>query len=424
MSGSIRRIGNFAIRLSLFILTVAFSQICGRTGVLSSNFPASMGTDALEGGYSEDRALVLGESIAQAVEGSKTYSYKITLESGQYLRVLIIQSDIEVGMTLYAPDGQKLSEFIGRQKGPTPLSLIAEVSGTYRFEFCSLEKDPAQGHFKLRVEEIRPATVRDTHRIIAERAFAEAEELRYKWRAESSRQAIKKYEESLKHWRVAGEGSQEATGLRNIGKIHLLLGEPRTALIFYQQALALSRKLKDPKGEAATLNGLAEVYLHFGENQKAMEHCSRALNLSRASGDRQGEAQALTNIAKVQYEGSGELKRSLEYFDQSLALWSYLSERRGQAEALFYSGCIYSELGEAQKAADYHNRALNLWRNLNDRRGEALTLIAIGQLHFLLGDKQEAIDLWNSALELVRPMGDKVWEASILAKLGGIFMPH
>ncbi len=418
MSTSIRRIGNFEIRLSLFILTAALSQICGRTGVLSSNLQASMGTDALEGGYSEARALVLGESIAQAVEGSKTYSYKITLESEQYLRVLIIQSDIEVGMTLFAPDGQSLSRVICRENRPTPISAIANVSGTYRIEFRSLEKDPSQGHFKVRVEEIRPATVQDNHRIDGERAYARAEELRYEWRVESCRQAIKKYEEGLQHWRAVGEEGQEAVALRNIGAIHLLLGEPRTSLKLYQQALVLSKKANDFKCEVETLNGIADVYLHLGDNQKAMESCSKALNLSRANDDTQGEAQALTDIAKVQYEGSGELRRSLEYFDHALALWCSLGNRRGQAEVLFYSGLIYSDLGEAQKAATSYNQALSLWRSLHDRRGEALTLIAIGHLHSRLGDKQEAIDLLNRALELVRPMGDKVWEASILAKLG------
>ena len=67
-----------------------------------------------------------------------------------------------------------------------------------------------------------------------------------------------------------------------------------------------------------------------------------------------------------------------------------LSDRRGEAEALYQSGCIYSDLGKVQKAAELLNRALSLWRNLKDRRGEALTLIAIGHLRSRLGEKQEA----------------------------------
>src|SRR5262249_19093120 len=148
----------------------------------------------------------------------------------------------------------KLSELIGRQKGPTPISVIANVSGTYRLEVRLLEKAAVQGHYEVRVEEIRPATALDTHRIAGEKAFAKAEELRHEWKAESSRQAIMSYEEALVHWRAAGEQLQEATTLRNVGETHLLLGQPRTALKFYQQALALSEKARDPKGETETLN--------------------------------------------------------------------------------------------------------------------------------------------------------------------------
>src|SRR5262249_51261501 len=152
------------------------------------------------------------------------HSYKITLNSGQYLRLLITPSGTELCTTLYAPDGQKLSQFASRRRGPTPLSVIAEVSGTYRLEVRSLEKDPVACRYEARIEEVRPATALDIHRVAAERAFANAEALRSEWKAESSRQAIKRYEEALQHWRAAGEQLQEAGSLRNIGETHYLLG--------------------------------------------------------------------------------------------------------------------------------------------------------------------------------------------------------
>jgi CHAT domain-containing protein len=412
MRGFVRRLSKFGITLSLFVQTVGLRQIGGRTDLLPSN------TQARKDAYIEAPVLALGESINQELSGSERYSYKIALGSGEYLRILVSQSGIEVGMTLYTPDGRKLSEFICRRSGPTPVSVIAGVAGTYRLEVHSLEKDPAQGRYGVRVEELRPATAHDIHRIAAEKAFAKAEELRKQWRADSSRSAIKRYEEARQHWRTAGEQVHAATCLRNVGETYLLLGEPRTALNFYRQALMLNRTANDRKGETETLNGIAEVYLKLGENLKAMESCSKALTLSRANDDRQGEALALIRTGNVHYAGFGDLPRSLEYYDQALARWSSLGNRGGQAEALLNSGFIHSDLGEAQKASDFHNRALSLFRSLGDRRGEAQTLTAIGHLQSRLGEKQEALDLLNRALELVRPMGDKVWEAAILSKLG------
>src|SRR5262249_25021983 len=155
-----------------------------------------------------------------------------------------------------------------RENGPRPVSAIAEVSGTYRLDVRSLENDPAPGRYQVKVEEVRPATALDTHRVAAEQAVAEAEELRNEWNAESSRKAIESYEQALQHWMTAGEPIQEASSLRNIGEIYHVLGEPKRALNPYQQALAISRKANDAKGEVETLNGMADVLLLLGKKQR------------------------------------------------------------------------------------------------------------------------------------------------------------
>ena len=189
---------------------MALCQISSRTDLSSSNTQPDGASGGEESSYLT-AVLALGEPIEQVLPAGERHSYKITLNSGQYLRLLITPSGTELATTLYAPDGQKLSQSTCRQNGPTPVSAIAEVSGTYRLEVRSLEKDPVPGRYEVKVEEVRPATALDIHRIAAEHAFANAEELRNEWKAESSREAIRRYEEALQHWRTAGEQLQEAT---------------------------------------------------------------------------------------------------------------------------------------------------------------------------------------------------------------------
>ena len=346
MNGFIRRCSKFEITLSLIALTFALCQISGRSDLSSSNRQSGGASGSKERSYSDALVLGLGEPIDRVLPAGERHSYKIILNTGQYLQLGITRSGAELATTLYAPDGQKLSQSTCRENGPRPVSAIAEVSGTYRLEVRSLENDPAPGRYQVKVEEVRPATALDTHRVAAEKAFAKAEELRNEWKAESSRKAIESYEEALQHWRTAGERIEEATSLRNIGEIYHLLGEPQRALNLYQQALAISKKANDPKSEVETLNGMADVFSPSVRIREPWNPAARALNLSRANDDRHGEAQALRCIGKVHYVGFGDLRRSLEYFDQALAGSDPLSDRRGQAEALYYFGCIYSELGE------------------------------------------------------------------------------
>src|SRR3982750_1896934 len=124
MCGFIRRFSKFRIALTLIVLTVVLRQVGGRIDLIPYKTQASVGSAVPEKAYSEPRVVTLGESIHQELSASERHAYRISLSSGQYLRLLIAQSGIKVGMTLFAPDGQKLSEFICRENGPTPVSAI------------------------------------------------------------------------------------------------------------------------------------------------------------------------------------------------------------------------------------------------------------------------------------------------------------
>src|SRR5687768_490315 len=155
---------------------------------------AEAGTSAIEvDGIANDVRLASGQLIEQEFTSDSIHSYQIDLESGQYLRLSLEQMAIDVGVRLFRPGGHMLAEFGCRQDGPTPISLIAESSGTYRLELRALERDLVRGRYKLRVEEIRRVTARDRARLAAERAATDAEKLRTEWTTESNRKAIRKY---------------------------------------------------------------------------------------------------------------------------------------------------------------------------------------------------------------------------------------
>ena len=92
MYGFIRRC-NFGVTLSLIVLTIVLCQISSRTDLSSSNTrPRASGGQ--ESSYSE--VLALGEPIDQVLPGGERHSYKITLNSGQYLRLLITRSGTQL----------------------------------------------------------------------------------------------------------------------------------------------------------------------------------------------------------------------------------------------------------------------------------------------------------------------------------------
>jgi CHAT domain-containing protein/Tfp pilus assembly protein PilF len=391
--------------------TLTLADYCAQTG---------SGLTIAEPPTQDILPLIPNQPVEQELSAGKSHSYRIALQSGQYLRIMVDQWGIELSAALYQPDGQKHVGLVCRQDGPTPLSFIAEISGAYRLELSSLDKNSASGRYRVTLQEMRLAKPQDKNRVAAEKAFAEAEQLRAKWTSDFRRKAIKKYEEALLNWSAAGEKQEIADALKNVGEVFHSLGDTHKALKYYAHALRLSRETRDRWREAEILNAIGYVYVQLGEHQKAQDHCTQAHTLSQAVGNRRGEAQALVNIGEVHYY-SGRVPKALEFYEQALPLWRTLSDRRGEAQTFLYLGDTYRDLGEPERASESYNRALSLWQAVNDQRGEALTLTAVGRLSSRLGEKQEALNYFIRALNLIRPLGDYIWEAATFNGVGYVY---
>ncbi|MCI0420171.1 MAG: tetratricopeptide repeat protein, partial [Acidobacteria bacterium] len=346
-----------------------------------------------------------GKPIERELTGGQVHSYQISLSAGQYLRVMVEQRGIDVVAALFGPGDQQVGEFDRRWLGAEPVSLIADVSGTYRLEIRSVQKTATQGRYQIRIQELRESAPQDKNYLAAERASTEGKRLLTQGIAASLRQAREKYEVALPLWRAVGDRFGEAQTLNSIGYTYLALGDLPKALDYLNQALSIRQAIKDLGGEGETLHNIASVYSFKGEKTKAINYYDQSLPLRRATGDRSGEAMALNNIGVIYYS-LGENRKAMENFNQALPLWRAVGDRTGEVNTLTSLGAIYSLFGEPQKAIDHHNQALSLSRSINDRRGEAAALINIGAAYDLLNESQKGLDYYSQSLPLFRLLGD------------------
>lgn len=359
----------------------------------------------------EPSLLVPNQSVQGEIGQDESHIYSITLKAGQYLSATIDLTSFDVNIALWSPRGQKLRELDSRYSGLKLVSAIVPTSGTYLFVVRALEMDVVPGAYRLKIERLRQATAQDQRRVIAEKAFAEAERLCETWEAKARRSAITKYQLALAHWQQVGDQQQVVGVLRNIGEVYSSLSELQTALRYYDLALSQDTGRNNEKSKSDTLNQSSNIYFYLGKHQKALECATQALGLSRAADYKLGEIYALNNVGESHY-WLGENQQSLDFYEQALALCRILNERRPLAHTLLNLGYTHTALGNMQEAFDYYKRALTLWRSTGHRRGEALTLTAIGQLYSRIGEKQEALNFFTQGTKLFRLMGDRLWEAT------------
>jgi tetratricopeptide (TPR) repeat protein len=360
--------------------------------------------------------------IEREMAGGQAHYYRITLVSGQYLRVVVNQLGVNVVVALFGSDGEKLVEAnaSNETRGQEIVSLIAGSSGDYRLEARPFAKDARAGRYDVKIEDLRMAVAQDASRIAAERAFAEGAKLKAEGTAESKRKAIEKYEESLPLWEAADDQAGKARTLDDIGEIFRQQGEMRKALDYFSRALALFGALPDRRREAKAHFEVGWVSLGLGEMQKALDHYNQALSLYRAVPDRAEEA-AMLIAAGVLYLALGESQKALAYYDQALSTWRSINNRSGEAQTLINIGKLYNSLGDKQKALELYFQALPIWREINSRLGEADALTQIGKVYESLGEKQKALDLYLRALEINRLLNNPRVIAFSLNEIGLVY---
>jgi erythromycin esterase len=103
--------------------------------------------------------LELGKPIERELSASDVHSYQVTLAAGQFLRAVVEQRGIDVVVTVFAPDGQKLAEIDSPNgtQGPEPVTIEVKAAGAHRLEIRSLEKEAQPGRYEVKIEELLSA---------------------------------------------------------------------------------------------------------------------------------------------------------------------------------------------------------------------------------------------------------------------------
>jgi CHAT domain-containing protein/Tfp pilus assembly protein PilF len=399
------------------------------TGLLVSPFlwpgpeptQGSVGAAPQPPSVQESVSLEPGKPVERVLSGGQAHSYKIAMMSGQYLSVVVAQQGIDVGVTLFSPDGKQISEADSEHVigGSETVSAIAEDPGAYLIEVRSPNKMAETGSYEIKVEELRTLAAEDKYRVAGELVFREAEQLQ-RGTLETKKRSVEKYQEALELYRRADDRSRQATTLNNISEIYRLLGEPQKAMEKLNEALPLSRAIGDRKVEAETLNNIGLVCWFLGDPQKAMEKYNEALLIRRAVSDRRGEAATLNNIG-LAYRSLGDPQKAMEKYNEALLIRRAVSDRRGEATTLNNIGILYWSLGEPQKAMEKLNKALLHRRAIGDRNDEAMSLTSIGLVYKALGEIQKALEKYYEALPILHAVGDRHVEAITLINIGALY---
>lgn len=420
----------FASRLSI-VLALIFCLF--RSAAAIQNEPAAI---SLEPGKAIERSIAAGEA----------HSFTLTLTTGKYAHIAVDQRGVDVVVSIFAPDGNKLVQvdMPNGNYGLEPVSLLAQTSGAYRVEVRSTSPKMT-GHYEVKLEELRAATEPDRSRVAAQTLFTDAKALRNQRTRESYQQAIEKYEAALTMWHNLQDKLMQAFTLHEVGMIYGDVGLYQKAIDSHSRAAALYKEVKVPKGEADVLvnigwvfgelgdtqnrlamydraaeiyrtvgeidpvliSNFASTYAKLGQYQRALEIHLRVLEMRRATDDHLGLGITLRSIGSC-YERLGDKQKALDFYNQSLEFMRKAGNHFYTATTLTHLGLVYDSLDQKEKALDYLNQTLKIQQTINDRRGIAITSFHIARLERGRGNLSEARKHIEEALEITEGLRTQV----------------
>jgi predicted ATPase/DNA-binding CsgD family transcriptional regulator/DNA-binding XRE family transcriptional regulator len=114
----------------------------------------------------------------------------------------------------------------------------------------------------------------------------------------------------------------------------------------------------------------------------------------------------------------GDLARTVELLDESIAIAQAASDARAIALALQGYGSVAAVRGELERAAALTAEALTQWRALADPVGTGETLYLLGYIAALQDDQDAAEARFSEVLDQARAIGSCFWVAGALEALG------
>lgn len=239
-------------------------------------------------------------------------------------------------------------------------------------------------------------------------------------KASKPEQALAYGEDALTMARKNNFPKFEATALKNIGTVHLFLGNYEKSENYYLAAIKLFESQNNEQGASGCYNNLGLVMEQMGDFEKAMQFYNQSLEIDERTDNKNGIASSLNNIGNI-LQKQGNYKSAIDNYVKVLNIRELTKDKSGIADAYNNIGALYEKQEAYNEALKNYQNALVLYIEIDDKRKSGLVLHNMG--YVLSKQKQftEALNYYKDALELRENFGDKDGIASTLLNIASIY---
>jgi CHAT domain-containing protein/Tfp pilus assembly protein PilF len=312
----------------------------------------------------EVTTLEFGKLIERELAGGQKHIYQIVLSQGQFMKVEISDSGVDVSLLFQLPNGEAGQDWTAfRRQEIKTVSWVAETAGVYRLRISALPKAPP-AKYQVRLAELHPATENERALQEARGLFQEHRRLQDQGKWFEARPLILRCLEIRE--RVLGpDDLLVATTLGFVSNSYTHTGDYALAAPAELRALRIKEKVLGPDHPDVVdeLFGLSVSYRDRGDSLKEEEMLRKAWSVvERTQGTETSFAAAiLQNLGRLEY-GKGNYASAEEYFRRGRAVGEQLfgPDHYHLASSYSFSGRAAYDAGDYARAEGTFQRALTL----------------------------------------------------------------
>jgi CHAT domain-containing protein/Tfp pilus assembly protein PilF len=217
--------------------------------------------------------------------------------------------------------------------------------------------------------------------------------------------------------------------LKQLKKI-IILTSISLLLIFYLFTFSLfSFDKTDSEQEFSRLFKQAEIYRTEGEFDKSIELFENSLAIAKNLSDEEKECESLIKLGLL-YWNTGKLKNSSTYYEQALNIAQKFNLKNFQKECqnvlkiynLYEEGKTFQTSGEYQKSIESFQEAVDLSRKIGSKEHEVKCLRQLSYNYLELNKLQELFSLSTEALKIAQSLNHKIEIARCLNHMGTYYL--